>query len=150
MAVLDNASIDAFRENIGADAAALLEKIGEMETWPADDDIDVEKAIDQLSTTFANEEAFLKLSDIDPGTLLGLTALLSLPRSMSLFKEMGDKDIELLRKISAEDAATTNDELIFQRTIFSRLSTVARTQIISRMFSAERCNLVFNALLGDD
>ena len=121
------------------------------EDWPADDEEDIQKLISAISIILkekmieGNDQV---LSNADNSTLLGLMAMFSFPRALRLLNILGNSSLDKLSSITDPALAVDEQSTAHMQLVFLRISYMARTTLIIRIFSKERTTLVLDALLN--
>lgn len=142
--MLDNAAYKAFQEEIGEEAAEVLEAVAAMEPWVHDNDPLVQEALERLSQALSTPEARAELANISPSTALRLGAGVGCGRSLLWLMALLDNGGPVVRRMTTPQGEPGLETA--RATLFNRLLYLGRLQLLRRILAPERIEHLKEAL----
>lgn len=148
LTMLDTHSKDKFLNQLPDDMRRAINFLESKESWIQEGDDEVTQLLDELGVRLQSYQKLDKLRQLPTEMLVKLLICVSISRYFSFFSEITNfKDysnltIRVHNDLTHEDADTEN----YQRTLISRLQSVVKLNMLSRVYSQERINLMKNVL----
>ncbi|PKM46947.1 MAG: hypothetical protein CVV05_00595 [Gammaproteobacteria bacterium HGW-Gammaproteobacteria-1] len=142
--MLDNSAYKAFQEEIGAEAAEVLDAVTAMESWVHDNDPLVQEALRRLAEALSGPEARAELANISPSMALGIGAGVGCGRSLLWLRALLDHGGPMVRRMTTPQGEPGSETA--RATLFNRLLYLGRLQLLRRILAPERINDLKEAL----
>lgn len=135
--MFNDREVASFLTELDKEVREVVLFLARRESWPVDDDPEIHARVERLSAHLERPGAKERLAAVDPVAMAGLAAMINMPRSFLLLRNLVDQNPAALERIAAPAEAGSIQQ-VYQRTVFARISQVARLQLLGRIFSPER------------
>lgn len=143
--MLKDTDIKLFSEGLPINVQMLLKVVSNKELWTQDSDDEVNAAISELSEIISEHEEVVIFAD--SASALSSMALMKIHRATVLLALILKYKPNFITEILNEPGQSAQD-VQHKVIMINRLTFLARTNLVSEIFSKKNCELVRNQLAG--
>jgi hypothetical protein len=143
--MLKDLDVQLFLNTLPPSVKILVNAVSNKETWPQDDEADVNSAINELSDIITEQEEILIFAD--NASALSSIALMKMNRAILLLSIILKYKPNFISEILNEPGETGKD-VQHKVILVNRLTFLARASLINSIFSPQNSKLIKEQLAG--
>ena len=141
--MLKETDVADFLSALPLEAQVFIKTLQNKESWPLDDTETINAAIIELSELLTKKSS--NLGKAENSESLSVMALLKMPRALILLTKILEHKENFIQDV-LDDPGITGRDVEHKVIMINRLTVLARTQLISKVFSKEKCSLILSQL----